>query len=377
MKVIIAMDSFKGSISSLQAGEAVKRAVLRTDPAATVEILPLADGGEGTTAAIYSALGGEMINITVTGPLGEPVKAGYCVLPDKKTAVIEMAAAAGLTLVPAEKRDPVYTTTRGVGEMIADAIKRGCRDFFIGIGGSATNDGGTGMLSALGFDFSDGAGRPIKLCAQGLEELESISAENALPELKNCNFRVACDVNNPLCGENGCSAVFGPQKGAKPEDIPLMDGWLKSYAEKAKAVCENADPDHPGAGAAGGMGFAFLSFLSASLQSGVDIVLDVTGFEEKVKTADIVVTGEGRLDEQTAMGKAPVGVARIAKKYGKRVIAFSGCVTEYAEVCNNSGIDAFFPIVRGVCTLEEALNVENAQKNLEAAAYQVFRLLAT
>lgn len=374
MKVVIAIDSFKGSMTSLEAGGAVKDALLRVDPDAEAKVMPLADGGEGTVAAMCAGLGGEMVEAEVTGPLGERVTAKYCIV-NGSTAVIEMAEAAGLTLVPPEMRDPMFTTTYGVGELILNAIARGCRSFIVGIGGSATNDGGVGMLSALGFEFFDKDGQDIARGAYGLDALASISAANACPELKNCTFRVACDVDNPLCGARGCSAVYGPQKGATPEAVAIMDGWLGRYAEMAKGVFPNADPEYPGSGAAGGLGFAFMTFLAASLESGIKIILSETGIEEHIKDADVVVTGEGRIDFQTAMGKAPIGVAKLAKKHGKKVIAFAGCVTEDAEECNLHGIDAFFPIIRGVTTLDEALNKENAIKNLKATACQVFRLI--
>lgn len=374
MKVVIAIDSFKGSLSSLEAGEAVREGVLKADGSAKVVIRPLADGGEGTVDALAIGLGGEMIEAEVTGPLGEPIKAKYCIVKGS-TAVIEMAQAAGLPLVPEELRDPLFTTTYGVGELILDAIRRGCRSFIVGIGGSATNDGGTGMLSALGFEFFDKNGEKIAFGARGLESLASVSAENVIPELRECSFRVACDVNNPLCGERGCSAVYGPQKGATPESVKIMDGWLGKYAETAKSAFPNADPNYPGAGAAGGLGFAFKTFMNASLESGIGIILDETELEKHIADADVVVTGEGRIDFQTAMGKAPIGVAKLAKKHGKRVVAFAGCVTADAEECNNHGIDAFFPIIRGITTLDEALDRDNAYSNLRAAAYQVFRLI--
>lgn len=374
MKVVIAIDSFKGSLSSLEAGEAVREGVLKADGSAKVVIRPLADGGEGTVDALAIGLGGEMIEAEVTGPLGESVKAKYCIVKGS-TAVIEMAQAAGLPLVPAELRDPLFTTTYGVGELILDAIRRGCRSFIVGIGGSATNDGGTGMLSALGFDFLDKNGEKIAFGARGLETLASVSAENVIPELRECSFRVACDVNNPLCGERGCSAVYGPQKGATPESVKIMDEWLGKYAETSRSAFPNADPNYPGAGAAGGLGFAFKTFMNASLESGIGIILDETELEKHIADADVVVTGEGRIDFQTAMGKAPIGVAKLAKKHGKRVVAFAGCVTADAEECNNHGIDAFFPIIRGITTLDEALDRDNAYSNLRAAAYQVFRLI--
>lgn len=375
MNVLIAIDSFKGSLSSLQAGTAVREAILRLDHRADITVKPLADGGEGTVEALAQGANGEMIELTVTGPLLTPVAARYCILKDTNTAVIEMAAAAGITLVSAENRNPLETTTFGVGQLIKDAVERGCRNFIIGIGGSATNDGGTGMLAALGFDFLDQSGNPIPLGAKGLQLLHCIKTDNVLPALKECRFQVACDVTNPLCGEMGCSVVFGPQKGATPEMIAAMDRWLEKYAELAKTVSGKADKYAAGAGAAGGLGFAFLSFTNAVLKSGIQIILEEINLEAAIKNADIVVTGEGRLDSQTVMGKAPIGVAKLAKKYGKKVIAFSGCVTEDAEICNEHGIDAFFPVLRGVTSLEEALDPANAYRNLKAAAYQVFRLL--
>ncbi len=372
MKIVVAIDSFKGSLSSFEAGNAVRDAVLKLDNNSEVIVRPLADGGEGTVEAMAEE--GKKVSVEVCGPLGDLVNAQYCIMNDG-TAVIEMSAAAGITLIQSSERNPMLTTTYGVGEMILDAINKGCRDFIIGIGGSATNDGGVGMLSALGFEFLDENGNVIEKGARGLENLVSISLKNVIPELENCRFKIACDVENPLCGEKGCSAVYGPQKGATAEDIVKMDAWLSRYADIAKTVSSTADKNYKGAGAAGGLGFAFLSFTNAVLEPGIDIILAKTRLEDYIKDADLVVTGEGRLDSQTAMGKAPVGVAKLAKKYGKKVIAFSGCVTKDAEILNNYGIDAFFPILRGVVTLEEALKKENAYENLVATATQVFRLI--
>lgn len=370
MKAVIAIDSFKGSLSSIQAGKAVSEGIKRIYPEAETVIRPVADGGEGTVEALCDGLGGIKQAHEVMGPLGERVSALYGIVG--KTAVIEMAAASGITLVPKEKRNPLHTTTFGVGELIRDAIEKGCSNFIIGIGGSATNDGGTGMLRALGFRFLDGSGRDIALCGEGLRDIVSIDRSNAMKELSKCTFNVACDVTNPLCGELGCSAVYGPQKGATPEIIADMDSWLSSFAD-----ISGGDKNAAGAGAAGGLGYAFMTFLNGRLQSGIDMVLKETAIEKSIADADIVVTGEGRLDSQTVMGKAPVGVAEIAKKYGKPVIAFSGCVTRDAVVCNEHGIDAFFPILRGVATLEEALDTDNAYKNLSDTAEQVFRLIKT
>ena len=372
MKVVVAMDSFKGSLTSLAAGAAAREGILRADPAAEVLVRPLADGGEGTVEALVSGMGGRLRTVRVTGPLGEGVDCAYGVLGD--TAVIEMAGAAGLPLVSAEERDPLRTTTYGVGEVIADAIAQGCRRFLVGIGGSATNDGGAGMLQALGFGLLDAEGKDIPRGAQGLKKLARIETAGALPALAGCRFRVACDVTNPLCGEKGASAVFGPQKGARPADIPRMDAWLAAYAQIAAKAFPGADPEAPGTGAAGGLGFAFRTFLSGELEPGVQIVLEETRLAEALAGADVVVTGEGRLDGQTAMGKAPVGVARLAKARGCLVLALAGGVTRDAGACNGVGIDAFFPAVRGVTTLAEAMDPENARANLADAAEQAFRL---
>ncbi len=375
MNVIIAIDSFKGSLSTFQAGEASAEGIKAVYPNASITISPIADGGEGTTEAIISAAGGKIKTVTVRGPLGSPISASYGIMKSTKTAVIEMAAASGITLINEKDRNPLYTTTYGVGELIADAIGEGCRDFIIGIGGSATNDGGIGMLTALGARFTDQNGNPILLSAIGLRELQKIDTSGMLPALKECRFSIACDVKNPLCGENGCSAVYGPQKGATKEMIPLMDAWLAHYATLSEALNPHISPDHPGCGAAGGLGFAFLSYLGAELRSGIKLVMHATGLKEKIQNADIVITGEGRLDGQSCMGKAPTGVAALAKKYKKPVIAVAGGVTEDAARLHEYGIDAFFPILRTPCTLEEAMNTENAYRNLKNTTEQIFRLL--
>lgn len=375
MKVVIAIDSFKGSLSSVQAGNAINEGVKNVFDNADVHISPLADGGEGTTEALVSALKGEIVSLSVHNPLAEEIIAEYGIIPETNTAVIEMAAAAGLTLIEKERRNPLYTTTYGVGEMIGDAIERGYRNFIIGVGGSATNDGGVGMLQALGFEFLDSEGDSIVFGAEGLSDLAEIRTENAMPELSECRFYIACDVENPLCGEKGASAVYSPQKGADSEDIEKMDKWLSDYAKLTKTVFPDSDPDYPGAGAAGGLGFAFLSYLGGELKSGVELVVNETNLEQYIKNADIIITGEGRLDGQSSMGKAPVGVAKLAKKYGKTVIAFAGCVTDEAIECNNLGIEAFFPILRTPCTIEKAMDCDYAYENLKRTAEQVFRLI--
>ena len=375
MKIVIATDSFKGSLTSMQAGNAAAAGILRVLPDADITVRPIADGGEGTVGALAAGMGGELREVRVTDPCGRPVTAKYCIIADTGTAVMEMSAAAGLTLVPRSELDPMNKTTYGVGEMIRDAITQGCRDFIIGIGGSATNDGGAGMLQALGFGLLNKYGEQIPFGAVGLSELERITDENALPEISECRFRIACDVTNPLCGDNGCSAVFAPQKGAKPEEISKMDGWLAGFAELTRSVRPAADPDHPGAGAAGGLGFAFMSYMNAGLQSGVNLILKETRLEEYIRTADIVLTGEGRLDTQTAMGKVPAGVAKLAKKHGKPVIAFAGSVTKDTAVLHDCGIDAYFPTVREACRLEDAMDPETARENLADTAEQVFRAM--
>ena len=375
MRVVVAIDSFKGSMSSLEAGEAISNGIKKAHKDAEVEIRPLADGGEGTVEALSIGMGGRLINVDVTGPVGRKVRAVYGIVDSSKTAIIEMSQAAGITLVSGDERNPLYTTTFGVGELIKDAINKGCRHFVVGIGGSATNDCGIGMLQALGYEFLDKEGNQVGFGASGVRDIVSIKDENVIKELSECYFRVACDVNNPLCGDLGCSAIYGPQKGATKEMVADMDGWLKNYSKIVKEKYPDADCEYPGTGAAGGLGYAFFNFTNSKLESGIKIVLDETRLEEYVKDADIVVTGEGRLDHQTVMGKAPVGVANIAKKYNKKVIAFSGSVTEDAGVCNEHGIDAFFPILRRIVTLEEAMQTDTAKQNLTDTAEQVFRLL--
>lgn len=376
MKAVIAIDSLKGSLSSMEAGYAIADGIRRVHGQdAEIVVRLLADGGEGTVEALVSGMSGVTQNVMVTGPLGIPVNCEYGIIESSHTAVIEMSGAAGITLVPDEKRNPLYTTTYGVGEVIKDAIAKGCRRFIVGIGGSATNDGGVGMLQALGYGFLDKEGKQVPFGARGLEVLEEITDEYVLPELAECEFRVACDVTNILCGENGCSAVYGPQKGATPSMVMQMDNWLKHYAKLVEKKFTKANANQAGTGAAGGLGFAFLSFTNAVLESGIKIVLEETCLEKYMENADIVITGEGRLDGQTAMGKAPVGVARLAKKHDIPVIAFAGSVTKEAVACNQNGIDAFFPILRGVVTLEEAMKPENAKANMTDTVEQVFRLM--
>ena len=382
MKVVIAIDSFKGSLSSVEAGNAAAEGVRRVFPDATCAVRPLADGGEGTVDALVAGLGGELKSVTVTGPAGKPTVANYGLLPGG-VAVMEMAQAAGITLVSGAEKNPLRTTTYGVGEMILDAARNGAKTFVIGIGGSATNDGGAGMLQALGYKLLDAAGNDIPRGGAGLAKLAKIefpSTFNLQPS--TFSFRIACDVTNPLCGPNGASAVFGPQKGATPEMVAALDAALAHFAEiesSHRCLTFNLQPStfasFAGAGAAGGLGFAFRAFLGAELVPGVDLILGETRLEDFVRDADIVITGEGRLDGQTVMGKAPIGVARLAKKYGKRVLAFSGCVGGGVEAVNAAGIDAYFPILRKITTLDEALDKGNAAANLAATVEQVFRIM--
>lgn len=376
MKVVIAIDSFKGSMTSLEAGYAARDGVLKACREAHVVVKPLADGGEGTTEALAEGLGGTYASVEVTGPLGELVTAKYGILAGKKTAVIEMAEAAGIILVNKKDLNPWRASTTGVGEMILDAASRGCREFIIGIGGSATTEGGIGMLQALGYKFYDAGGKPLPPVLESLGKIEAICAESVPQVLKECHFKIACDVTNPLCGENGAVYVYGPQKGVKQEEKKPIDKAMLHYAGKTAEFTGKDNSNVPGAGAAGGLGFAFLSFLpDVELKSGISVVLEATGLEEELKDADIVITGEGRMDFQTAMGKVPVGVAHLARKYNCKVIAFAGSVTEDAGKCNEEGIHAFFPVVRGVTTIEEAMDTETAKKNMALSVEQVFRLL--
>lgn len=374
MKVVIAIDSLKGSLSSMDAGHAIKEGILRATDADVI-IKPLADGGEGTTDALIEGMGGEKVSLTVKGPLQTPVEAYYGYLQESNTAIMEMAMASGITLIPGEALDPLNTTTYGVGEMIKDAIHRGIRNFIIGIGGSATNDGGTGMLSALGYEFLDTNGQPVGFGGQCLEKIAAISDKNKLAELEECHFQIACDVENPLCGPKGATYIYGPQKGVSNTLLPLLDAGMKNYGQIAEIFTGKQTMETAGAGAAGGLGFAFVTFLNGELKSGIDLILDAVGLEESLENADFVITGEGRLDQQTAMGKGPAGVAKLGKKYGAKTIALAGSVTEDASACNAAGIDGYFCILSSISTLEEAMNPDTARKNLTLTAEQLFRLL--
>lgn len=375
MKIVISIDSLKGSLTSIEAANAIKKGILSADNKSDVVIMPLADGGEGTVEALVQGMSGEEKVISVTGPINEKVNATYGILKETNTAIIEMAQASGLPLVPAELRNPLNTTTYGVGEIIKAAIEKGCRNFIVGIGGSATNDCGVGMLQALGFEFYDENDNLVGLGGKVLNQIKRIKTDNKLKELDECNFKIACDVNNPLYGENGAAYIYGPQKGATEEIVKELDKGLKNFAEVVKKDLGKDIAHIEGAGAAGGLGFGFLGFLNSKLESGIKIILDEIKLEEVVKDADIVITGEGRLDNQTAMGKAPIGVAKLAKKHGAKVIAIAGCTTPDAVKCNEEGIDAYFSIVNKAITIDEAMKKENATQNMIETTIQIFNLI--
>lgn len=376
MKIVVAIDSFKGSLSSIEAGNICADAAKKQFPDSMVKVYPLADGGEGTVDTMVEGLQGECVSVEVTGPLGEKVSSRYGYIPSMNTAVIEMADAAGLPMVPMELRNPMNTTTYGLGELILRALDNGCRRFIIGIGGSATNDAGIGMLSALGAKFFKENGEPAGITGSAVSEIASIDLGGMDSRLQECDIRVACDVNNPLCGENGCSHVYGPQKGATPEIVELMDKAIGKFATLVEKQCSITGADEAGAGAAGGLGYAFHGFLNAKLEKGIDLVLQAIGIEEDLRDADVLITGEGRMDIQTSMGKAPVGIAKLAKRMNPKCVTIGvcGCATPEAVAVNNEGIDAYFPILQTICTLEEALSPDAASRNLSSTAVQIMRL---
>ena len=378
MKVVVAIDSLKGSLSSMEAGLAIKEGVLAAQPDAEVIVKPLADGGEGTTDALIEGMNGERIDLTVTGPMHTPVDAYYGYLRETNTAVMEMASAAGITLVPDKEKNPLLATSYGVGEMIIDAIQRGCRNFIIGIGGSITNDGGIGMLKALGVRFLDEKGEDAGEGGQALAKVACIDLSGLNPLLKECHIQVACDVNNPLCGESGSTYVYGPQKGVTEDMKKTLDEAMAHFARVTSESLENDYMNTPGAGAAGGLGFAFLAYVGATLTPGIELILDAVGLEDELSGADVVVTGEGRLDFQTAMGKAPVGIARRAKAHGCKVFVLAGSVEpEGAHTLQKDKplVDGVFSILPGVLSLEDAMREEIAYENMRFTAEQVFRIV--
>jgi glycerate kinase len=371
MKIIIAPDSYKESLTALEVATEIEAGFRKVFPDAEYVKLPMADGGEGTVAAMVAATVGTLVEVDVTGPLGEPVKACYGLTGDGKTAIIEMAAASGLTLVVPQLRNPLKTTTYGTGELIKAALDAGISHLIIGIGGSATNDGGAGMLQALGVKLQDYEGREIGFGGGALADLERIDISCLDPRLKGCRIEAACDVNNPLTGPKGASAVFGPQKGATPEMVDQLDGNLVRFAGMISRDLDVQVETVPGAGAAGGMGAALLAFLGAQLRPGIEIVMEAVGLENHVRDADLVITGEGRIDSQTIHGKTPIGVARVAKRYGKPVIGIAGCLADDAGVVHEYGINAVFSVLSQVGSVEEAMsnaavNVRSASRNIAA-----------
>ncbi|MEF3302872.1 glycerate kinase [Paenibacillus sp. GYB003] len=373
-RVVVAPDSFKGSLSSVAAAEAIRAGVLRAAPDAGTTIVPMADGGEGTVDAVLAAAGGDRITVTVVGPLGEPVEAAYGLLPDGRTAVIEMAAASGLPLVPAEARDPLRTTTFGTGQLIRDALGRGATRILIGLGGSATNDGGMGMAQALGVRFLDDGGNEITAhgCGGLLERIASIDASGLDRRLSSASVTVLSDVTNPLCGPSGASAVYGPQKGATPETVERLDRGLKRYAERIAAHNGQRVDDVPGAGAAGGLGAGLLAFCGAELKPGIGVIMELAGFESSIRGAALVITGEGRTDGQTAFGKVPAGIAAAARQAGVPVVCLSGGLGEGSETLHEIGITALFSIANRPMPLETAM--ESADALLAEAAENIVRL---
>ena len=373
MKVVIAPDSYKGCLSALEVAKAMERGVLSVFPSAEVRKIPIADGGEGTVAALVTATNGQLRQTEVTDPLGNKIIAHWGVLGDGRTAVIEMAAASGLPLVPKEKRDPRVTTTYGTGELIKAALADGLAKIIIGIGGSATNDGGTGMARALGVRFLDAAGQEVAAGGGSLAEICQIDTTGLDPRLKNTEIVVACDVDNPLCGTRGASAVFGPQKGATPEMVQQLDAGLAKYASCARQATGRDVAEKAGAGAAGGLGAGLMFFTPAQLKPGVEIVLDAVGFSDIVRDADFVITGEGRTDFQTAFGKAPVGVAKVAKAHGAPVFCISGGLGDGADDVLAQGIDAVMSICDRPLSLEECM-AAGAQL-IEPAAARLSRIV--
>jgi glycerate 2-kinase len=373
MKIVIAPDSFKESMSAMEAACAIEKGFQKVMPDAEYVKVPMADGGEGTVRSMVDATGGEIRKETVTGPLGTEVEAFYGITGDRKMAVIEMAAASGIHLVPKEKRNPLVTTTKGTGELIRAALDQGVKRIVIGIGGSATNDGGAGMAQALGAKLLDKDGNPLGVGGGELSKLDSIDLSQLDPRLKEVHIEVACDVDHPLTGERGASAVFGPQKGATPEMVAILDANLARYAQVVKETLGiDVDPI-PGAGAAGGLGAGLVAFLGASLKRGVDVVAEAVQLDKHMAQASLVITGEGKIDGQTIHGKTPVGVAKRAKKYGIPVIGIAGMLGENCDAVYRHGIDALFSIVPGTVSLETALL--NGEKYTEQLAGNLARLI--
>ncbi|MDX6840441.1 glycerate kinase [Hafnia paralvei] len=369
MKIVIAPDSFKESLSAMKVAEAIEQGFSEIFPQAEYIKLPMADGGEGTVESMVAATGGERVHVNVTGPLGLPVNGFFGWMGDGETAVIEMAAASGLHLVAPEQRNPLVTTSFGTGELILAALNHGARKIILGIGGSATNDGGAGMMQALGAHFHDIDGKELHVGGAALAQLASVDLSQLDARLAQTDILVACDVDNPLCGAKGASAVFGPQKGATPERVKLLDAALQHYGEKIELATGKSVLNVAGAGAAGGMGAALFGLLNARLQPGIEIVTEALKLADAVQGADLVITGEGRIDSQTIHGKTPVGVARVAKRYDIPVIAIAGGMTPDYSVVHQHGLDAVFSVLNRIQTLPEAL--EGARENVRVTARNV------
>ena len=374
MRIVVAPDSYKGCLSAVAVAKAMTRGIHQVFPQAEVFQVPIADGGEGTVDALITATQGEVRQNLVTGPLGSPHLAHWGILGDGRTAVIEMASASGLPLIKPDERDPRITTTYGTGELIRAALDAGLRRLILGIGGSATNDGGAGMARALGVRFISTAGTDLDLHGgAALRHIGEIDVSGLDPRLMECEIIVACDVDNPLCGERGASAVFGPQKGATPEVVAELDAALQHYAEHARAATGRDIASEPGAGAAGGLGAGMLFFTPATLRPGVDIVLDAVNFDSLVARADFVITGEGRTDFQTAYGKAPVGVARVAKRRDLPVFCLSGSLGPGADDVLAHGIDATLSICDRPLALETCMS--EGEELIVAAAARLCRIV--
>lgn len=372
LKIVIAPDSYKESLTAMDVAIAIEKGFKQVLPDAHYVKLPMADGGEGTVQSLVDATGGAIIEHTVTGPLGQPVGGFFGLLGEGKTAVIEMAAASGLHLVTPEQRNPLITTTFGTGELIKAALDHGVEHIIVGIGGSATNDGGIGMAQALGIKLLDAQGNALGYGGGELAKLATIDYSQLDPRLAQVRLEVACDVDNPLCGTKGASAVFGPQKGATPEMVTILDENLAHYAAIIKQQLGADVRDMAGAGAAGGMGAALLGLLNAELRPGIEIVMDAVHLDEIVADADLVITGEGRIDSQTIHGKTPIGVARTAKKHGLPVIGIAGCLSADCGMVHEHGLDAVFAVVNRSVDLPTALaeaaeNVELTARNVAAA----------
>lgn len=373
-KITVAVDSFKGSLSSREVAEAFEAGFKSQFPDCEVVKVSIADGGEGTVNALVETLNGELVKVLVADPLGRTILAQYGIIDNGRTAVMEMSAASGLPLIAPTERNPLRTSTYGTGEMIVDAIERGCRKFLVGIGGSATNDGGTGMLRALGFRFFDAEGNELIGGGEILERIDKIDASTARAELAECEFIVACDVTNPLYGPEGAAYVFAPQKGADAAMVERLDRGLRNYARAIEQFNGVEVASMAGAGAAGGLGGGFKALLGARLERGIDMVLSAMQFSKIIAGSDLVITGEGRIDRQTTMGKAPSGVLREATAQGIPTIAIGGAVQPCAEL-NESGFAAVLPVVAGPVALEVAMQRDTAIENVRRTATQIARIL--